>query len=255
MGQYIPLDAPVHRWDSRSKIVAVTGLSVSMIIAPDWPHVAMVSVVILVLIALSKINLRTYLVNLRILLILVFITAFLQLLLVPGQAVFTAWLISVTREGLIAASLLFVRLTGILLLAAWLTFTTRPAQLTAGLERIFSPLARLRLPVHELVMIMTLSLRFLPLLVEETQRIQRAQLARGAAWHHGTLRQKGHYLIALLVPMLRLSLQRAEDLAEAMENRGYHGGQGQTPLYSQGLHPGDWLLIALTMVILVFQLI
>ncbi|NLP24184.1 MAG: energy-coupling factor transporter transmembrane protein EcfT, partial [Syntrophomonadaceae bacterium] len=164
MGQYIPLDAPVHRWDSRSKIVAVTGLSVSMIIAPDWPHVAMVSVVILVLIALSKINLRTYLVNLRILLILVFITAFLQLLLVPGQAVFTAWLISVTREGLIAASLLFVRLTGILLLAAWLTFTTRPAQLTAGLERIFSPLARLRLPVHELVMIMTLSLRFLPLL-------------------------------------------------------------------------------------------
>lgn len=85
MGQYIPLDAPVHRWDSRSKIVAVTGLSVSMIIAPDWPHVAMVSVVILVLIALSKINLRTYLVNLRILLILVFITAFLQLLLVLGR--------------------------------------------------------------------------------------------------------------------------------------------------------------------------
>lgn len=255
MGQYIPLDAPVHRWDARSKIAAVTGLSVSMIIAPDWLHVAMVSVIILALIALSKINLRTYLSNLRILLILVFITALLQLVLVPGQAVFTSLFISITREGLIYASLLFIRLTGILLLAAWLTFTTRPAQLTAGLERIFSPLERLRLPVHELVMIMTLSLRFLPLLVEETQRIQRAQLARGADWHQGTLRQKGHYLIALLVPILRLSLERAEDLAEAMENRGYHGGQGRTRLYAQPLHRNDWLLIALTGTILVLQVI
>lgn len=255
MGQYIPLDAPVHRWDARSKIAAVTGLSASIIIAPDWLHLAVVGVTILVLMALSKINVRTYVVNLRILLILVLITALLQLVLVPGQAVVTAFYISITREGLISAGLLFLRLTGVLLLAAWLTFTTRPAQLTAGLERIFSPLARLRLPVHELVMIMTLSLRFLPLLVEETQKIQRAQLARGADWHQGTLRQKGHYLIALLVPMLRLSLERAEDLAEAMENRGYHGGQGQTRLYAQPLHRNDWLLIAVTAAILVLQLI
>lgn len=255
MGQYIPLDSPVHRCDARSKIAAAAGLSVSLIIAPDWINTAVVSTVILVLIALSKINFRSYLANLRVLFILVLITALLQMLLIPGKAVFKFAFISVTQEGIISGSLLFIKLSGILLLAAWLTFTTRTAQLTTGLERIFGPLARFGFPVHELVMIMTLSLRFLPLLVEETLMVYRAQLVRGADWRKATFWQKGRYLVPLVVPILRLSLERAEALAEAMENRGYRGGQGRTPLYSQGLHPGDWLLLSVTCLILIMQVI
>lgn len=254
MGQYIPLDSPVHRCDARSKIAAATGLSVSLIIAPDWPNTVVVSALILVLIALSKITFRSYLANLRILFILVLITALLQMMLIPGKTIFKVMFISITQEGLISGSLLFVKLSGILLLAAWLTFTTRPAQLTTGLERLFSPLGRLGFPVHELVMIMTLTLRFLPLLAEETLMVYRAQLVRGADWRKGTIWQRGHYMIALFVPILRLSLERAEDLAEAMENRGYRGGQGRTPLYSQRLQRGDWLLLLVSCLILALQL-
>ena len=148
----------------------------------------------------------------------VLITVLLQILLIPGRLFWLSF-INITQEGLISGSMLLVKLSGIILLAAWLTFTTRPAQLTAGLERIFSPLGKLGFPVQELVMIMTLSLRFLPLLVEETLMVYRAQLVRGANWRTGTLGQKGRYLIALLVPILRLALERAEYLVEAMENR------------------------------------
>lgn len=255
MGQYIPLDSAVHAWDARSKIAAVAGLSLSVIMASTWYQVAGVSIIILVLLVLSRIGWNSYLKSLRLLLILTAVTALLQIVIVPGQVLFTIIGITVSREGLLAGSWLVFKVTGVLLLAAWLTFTTSPGELMAGLERLFSPLQRIRFPVQELVMMMTLSLRFLPLLVEETRQVQQAQLARGAHWRGSSLRQKGHYIIALIVPLLRLSLERAEDLAEAMENRGYQVGQARTPLYSQALRSGDWLLIAVTCLTLVVQLI
>lgn len=255
MGQYIPVKSAVHGWDARSKMAAVIGLSISLFTASHWSQAAVSAVVILVLLGLSRIAWRFYLTNLRLLLALAAVTALLQLLAVPGQAVYILAGLTVTWEGLIAGGWLFFRLTGVLLLAAWLTFTTRPGELTAGLERLLAPLQRLRFPVQELVMIMTLSLRFFPLLAEEANQIQRAQLARGAHWSKGSFRQKGRYVIALIVPLLRLSLQRAEDLAEAMENRGYQVGMARTPLYSQRLHRGDWLLIVVTSIVLMAQLL
>ena len=155
-----------------------------------WTNTLVVSGVIVILIILSRINFRSYLANWRILFILVLITVLLQILLIPGKTILRLSFINITQEGLISGSMLLVKLSGIILLAAWLTFTTRPAQLTAGLERIFSPLGKLGFPVQELVMIMTLSLRFLPLLVEETLMVYRAQLVRGANWRTGTLGQK-----------------------------------------------------------------
>ncbi|HAA09714.1 MAG TPA: transporter [Syntrophomonas sp.] len=255
MGQYIPAESPLHRCDARSKIAATAGLSLSLLIAPGWTNTLVVSGVIVILIILSRINFRSYLANWRILFILVLITVLLQILLIPGKTILRLSFINITQEGLISGSMLLVKLSGIILLAAWLTFTTRPAQLTAGLERIFSPLGKLGFPVQELVMIMTLSLRFLPLLVEETLMVYRAQLVRGANWRTGTLGQKGRYLIALLVPILRLALERAEYLVEAMENRGYNSGPARTPLYPQSLHLGDGLLVAVTCLILVMQVI
>lgn len=257
LGQYIPVESAAHGWDARSKIIAVVGLSISIIAASYWLQAAVVGMVILVLLGLSRIASRFYLINLRLLLVLAAVTALLQLLAVPGRVVYTIVIVglTVTWEGLIAGGWLFFRITGVLLLAAWLTFTTRPGELTAGLERLLAPLRCIRFPVQELVMIMTLSLRFLPLIAEEANQIQRAQMVRGVNWSKGSLRQKGHYVIALIVPLLRLSLQRAEDLAEAMENRGYQAGITGTRLYPQPLQVSDWLLIAVTGIVLVLQFI
>jgi len=247
------VESPVHRWDARSKIITVAGLSISIFLASHWTQAAAVAAVIMVLLVISRIAWHWYLSNLRVLFLLAAVTALLQTMLVPGQAVCTVAGLTVTWEGLLAGGWLLFQITGVLLLAAWLTFTTRPGELTAGLERLLAPLQRIGFPVHELVMIISLSLRFLPLMAEEAQQIQQAQMVRGVNWSQGSLGQKGRYIIALVVPLLRLSLQRAEDLAEAMENRGYQAGVTRTRLYSQPLHRSDWLIIAVTGIVLMVQ--
>ena len=249
------MESAAPRWDAHSKITAVVGLSISIIAASHWLQAAAAGLVILILLVLSCISWRYYLSNLHLLLILAAITSLLQLLVVPGRVIYTLAGVTLTWEGLLAGSWLLFRITGVLLLAAWLTFTTKPGELTAGLERLLAPLQFIRFPVQELVMIMTLSLRFLPLLAEEAQQIQRAQLVRGVNWSKGSLKQKGRYVVAFIVPLLRLSLQRAEDLAEAMENRGYQAGITRTRLYAQPLSRSDWVLIAVTGIVLMAQLL
>lgn len=255
MGQYLPLDSVVHRLDARSKIAAVAGLGISIFIASDWLGLIPVLLLCLLLAALSGLSFRSYFNGMGFLLVLVSITALLQMVIIPGQIWLHLGWVNITREGLNSGSQLLLRLTGIIFLAVWLTATTRPAEMTAALERIMRPLAQLKLPVHELVMIMTLSMRFIPLLVDETVRVQRAQLVRGADWSRGNLRQRGQRITSLIVPVLRLSLERAAELAAAMENRGYHGGQGMTSLSSPSLHRNDWLLLIVTGLVLVGQVL
>lgn len=253
LGQYIPIHSISHSLDARSKLMSVAALGVSLITAPDGLRLLAVCLLVLALVRSSRIRLSAYLKDIRLLLILVVATALLQMVATPGEPWLDSGWFAITREGRTAGLQMLVRLLGVILLGHWLVVTTRPVEMTAGLHRLLSPLERLHFPVHELVMIMTLSLRFLSLLVEETLRIQRAQLVRGADWSRGSIRQRIERITSFIVPVVRLSLERAVDLAEAMENRGYRGGHGMTRPSPHPLQARDYLLLILGGAMLVWQ--
>ncbi|MDD3852557.1 MAG: energy-coupling factor transporter transmembrane component T [Syntrophomonadaceae bacterium] len=240
MGQYLPLDSPIHRLDPRTKLLVTILLGLASFKAPyPWGLIIIVSM-ILILVAASRVPLYHYWQDLRPFVLIILITAAIQLFLTPGDYLIGHSPLIITQQGIAGAMGLFMRITGILLLARWLTATTRPVQLTNSLETLLHPLRRIGLPLHELLMIMTLSLSFIPLLGEETVRIQRAQTTRGANLRSGNLLSGTKRIIAIIVPLLRGAMQRAAYLAEAMEDRGYEAGGHRTHLYQQKLALSDY---------------
>ncbi len=198
-------------------------------------------------ILLSKVPIGYMVKGLKAIVVILLITVIFNLFLTPGETIWSFWKLRITEEGLRNAAFMTVRLIYLILGSSILTLTTTPNQLTDGLEKSLRPLNKIRVPVHEIAMMMSIALRFIPILIEETDKIMKAQLARGADFESGNLVKKAKAMVPLLVPLFISAFRRANDLALAMEARCYHGGEGRTkmkPLKYKGVDGVAYLLIA-----------
>ena len=231
LGQYFPGNSLVHRLDPRTKLIAVTLYIVALFLADFFVTYAMMLVVLALAIRISKVPLRSILRGLKPILFIAIFTALLNLFYTSGEHVLVKfWIFTITLEGVFNDFFMVVRIMMLIAGTFLLTYTTSPILLTDGLESLLSPLKKLHVPIHELSMIMSIALRFIPTLIEETDKIMSAQRARGADFESGNLMQRAKALIPLLVPLFISAFRRADELAVAMECRCYHGGEGRTRL-------------------------
>lgn len=228
VGQYFPGDSLLHRLDPRVKITAVFLLSVAIFLPKSWPGYVTVAIFTLLAVSLSKVPFKMILRGLKPIVIFLFITAAFNLFLTPGEVLFQIGPLKASQEGLRLSLVTSLRLVLLVTIASLLTLTTSPIRLTDGLERMLRPLKPLGVPAHELALMMTIALRFIPTLAEEADRIMRAQQARGAEFRSGSVTARVRGLIPVLVPLFVAAFRRADELATAMEARGYRGGEGRT---------------------------
>lgn len=230
IGQYYPADSVIHKLDPRTKLFATLLFVISLFTFRSWAGLALATVFLAVLIRLSKVPLRYMVKGLRAIVVILLITALFNLFLTPGKVLVEWWIFSISYEGLISAGKMTVRLIFLILGTSVVTLTTTPNALADGLEKALRPLNAIRIPVHEVAMMMSIALRFIPILVEETDKIMKAQIARGADFESGNLIKKAKNMVPLLVPLFISAFRRANDLALAMEARCYHGGKGRTKM-------------------------
>ena len=240
IGQYLPGDSLLHRLDPRSKINGVLFFMISLFVINNMVGYWLMVICSIALILLSRIPLKYFLKGLKPLILLILLTVVLQALLTPGEIIWQWKFLHVTKEGLIQALFMGTRLVILVSITSLLTLTTTPIVLTDGIEKMLNPFKPIGVPAHELAMMMTIALRFIPTLIEETEKIMKAQAARGADFESGNLIKRINALIPILVPLFLSAIQRAEDLATAMEARGYHGGEGRTRLKELRLSGKDY---------------
>ena len=230
IGQYYPVNSVLHRLDPRVKLVSTLIYIVSLFVFDSIIGYVIAAIFLASMIKLSQVPFRFMVKGLKPVVVLLCITLFFNLIFKPGEAVFSIWIITVTREGIQLAVRMGIRLVFLVIGASLMTLTTTPNQLTDGLERLLKPLNHIHVPVHEISMIMSIALRFIPILLDETDKIMKAQTARGADFESGGLVRKVKAMVPLLVPLFISAFRRANDLAMAMEARCYHGGEGRTQM-------------------------
>lgn len=231
LGQYFPGDSAVHRLDPRTKLIMLVAYIVALFCAVSWVSYAIVLVFLAVTIAVSTIPLKSLFRGMKPLILILVFTGVLNLFFTEGETVLISfWRITVTIEGVVRAILMVARILMLISGTFLLTYTTSPISLTDGLESLLGPLKVLRLPVHELSMMMCIALRFIPTLIEETDKIMSAQKARGADFENGSLLERVKALVPILVPLFISAFRRADELATAMECRCYQGGEGRTKM-------------------------
>ena len=232
LGQFFPGNTIVHRLDPRTKLMAVILYIVALFNAKSPLTYALVAAVLAVCIVASRVPMKSLTRGLKPVYVIVAFTAVMNIFFTGGTAVGEGWLLGhITYEGLTAAIYMVLRIVMLIMGTFLLTYTTSPIALTDGLENLLGPLKKLHLPVHELAMMMSIALRFIPTLTEEADRIMKAQSARGASFDEGGLIKRAKSVIPLLVPLFVSAFRRAEELAMAMEVRCYHGGEGRTRLH------------------------
>ena len=231
LGQYFPGNSFVHRLDPRTKILAVTLYIVALFLAKFFLTYALMFLVLALAVKISQVPLKSLMKGMKPIDFVVVLTAVLNLFYTPGTHVLAKfWIFTLTMEGVYQAFFMVIRIMMLISGSFLLTYTTSPILLTDGLEKLMGPLKTLHVPVHELSMMMSIALRFIPTLIEETDKIMSAQKARGADFDTGNLLQKVKALVPLLVPLFISAFRRADELAIAMECRCYHGGEGRTRL-------------------------
>jgi len=231
LGQYFPGNSPIHLLDPRTKLILLILYIVALFTAAAWVSYGVVFVVLATVIWISKIPLKSILRGMKPLVFILIFTGILNLLFTGGEKVLVSfWKITITLEGLERAFFMVVRILMLITGTFLLTYTTSPIALTDGLEALMNPLKKLRLPVHELSMMMCIALRFIPTLIEETDKIISAQKARGADFESGNLIRRVKALVPILVPLFISAFRRADELATAMECRCYQGGEGRTKM-------------------------
>lgn len=229
IGQYIPGDSFVHKLDPRVKILISLIYIIDLFVVSSFQGYVFIIAFTMFSIYISKIQLKYIYKGLKPIFVLVIITALLNILMSDGKEIVWTWkFITIYKEGLILAAFMVVRLVFLIIGTSLLTLTTSPIELTDGIEKLLNPLKRIGVPAHELAMMMTIALRFIPTLMDETDKIMKAQMARGADFESGNLVQRAKNLIPLLVPLFISSFRRADELAMAMEARCYRGGEGRT---------------------------
>jgi len=229
IGQYFPGTSPVHRIDARAKILLTIAFIVMLFIADDIRGLCVGLAFTFLTFIISRIPLKMMWKSLKTILVILIITSLLNLFFVhTGEPVFEWKFIKITDNGIQTAVFMVVRIACLIIGTSLLTYTTSPIDLTDAIERLLSPLKKIKVPVHELAMMMTIALRFIPTLIEETDKIMSAQKARGADMETGSIIKRAKALIPVLIPLFVSSFRHAEELALAMECRCYHGGEGRT---------------------------
>jgi len=226
LGQYFPGNTLVHRLDPRTKIIFIVLYIVSLFQAQSWLGYLLVALLMAVCMKISKISPKNIFKGLKPMIFIICLTAVLNIFYTKGTPVVEGWII--TWEGIDRAVKMVLRITLLITGTFLLTYTTSPMALTDGLEKLMNPLKKIKVPVHEMTIMMSMALRFIPTLIEETDKIMSAQKARGADFETGNLMQRAKALIPILVPLFVSSFRRADELAVAMESRCYHGGEGRT---------------------------
>lgn len=246
IGQYYPAESRIHRLDPRVKIVCTLIFLVSLFIQNSLLGYVIATLFLGTVIRLSKVPLKFILKGLKPIVILLLFTVVMNLFLTrDGETLIHFWIFTVTTGGLRTSVLMAVRLTYLVAGSSIMTFTTSPNGLTDGMERLLHPLNKINVPVHEVAMMMSIALRFIPILLEETDKIMKAQIARGADFESGNIIQRAKSMIPILVPLFVSAFRRANDLAMAMEARCYHGGEGRTkmkPLRYKGYDVAAYIL-------------
>lgn len=254
LGQYYEADSVVHRLDPRTKLILTFGYLVSLFIFTNVYVYVCAGLFLFVAIKSCKVPFRFIVRGMKTILVLLLVTVFFNLFVVKGEPLFTVGKFTATWEGLRAAVFMGTRLTFLILGSSIMTLTTTPNNLTDGLESVLKPLKLFKAPVHEMAMMMSIALRFIPILLEEMDKIMKAQLARGADFESGNLVKKAKSLVPLLVPLFVSAFRRANDLAMAMEARCYRGGEGRTkmkPLKYAGRDYVAYLYFAVYLVLIV----
>ncbi len=244
LGQYVPADSFVHHLDPRCKILGTVTLLTGIFLVGDLRVFFGWALLFAAVTTLARVPLTMALRSARPVVFLVLFTALIHVFLTKGEPIWEWGILTVTVEGVVMASRMALRLLFLVLFAGFLTLTTSPMELSDGLERLFSPLTPLGFPAHDLAMMMTIALRFIPTLLDETDRIMKAQLARGADLDRGNIVRRLRAFVPVLVPLFVIVFQRADDLATAMEARGYRGGKGRSRLNPLKWRLGDGAALA-----------
>lgn len=255
LGQYFPGNSLAHRLDPRTKILLTVLYIVALFCAKWFVSYGLVAALLITGIKVSGVAPRALVRGLKPILFIICFTAVLNLFYTPGEALVTFWIFKITKEGIFTAFFMILRITMLIMGTFLLTYTTSPIALTDGLETLLGPLKKIRVPVHELAMIMSIALRFIPTLIEETDKIMSAQKARGADFESGNLLQRAKALVPILVPLFISAFRRADELAVAMECRCYHGGAGRTKLHVLHYQRRDYLVLLAYAAILIAVLV
>ena len=252
IGQYYPAKSVVHRLDPRVKLVVTMLYLISLFLFKSISGYLVATLFLVGIIKASKVPFRFIVKGLKPVIMLLMITVLFNLFLTrEGNVLFHAWIITITEGGLRTAVYMAIRLIYLIIGSSLMTFTTTPNELTDGIEELLRPLNKIHVPVHEIAMIMSIALRFIPILLEETDKIMKAQLARGADFESGNIIQRAKSMIPILVPLFVSAFRRANDLAMAMEARCYRGGDGRTKMKPLRYCSRDYMAYVVVIVYLI----
>ena len=256
IGQYYPSDSKLHRLDPRVKIVCTLLYLISLFLIQNIYGYLVATVFLISVIHISKVPFRYIVKGLKPLIMLLMITVVFNLFLTKtGKILFEFWILQITEDGLRTALFMAIRLVYLILGSSLMTFTTTPNALTDGIEKLLWPLQKIKFPVHEIAMMMSIALRFIPILLEETDKIMKAQIARGADLENGNIFRRAKAMIPILVPLFVSAFRRATDLAMAMEARCYQGGFGRTKMKPLVYRTKDYVAYAITVFYVVIAIL
>ena len=255
IGQYYPADSVLHRLDPRVKLIGTFAFLFSLFAGKGIISYIIATIFLGSMIKLSKVPFKMIIKGLKAIIIILLITVSFNLFLTQGEVIFQLGFLKVTKEGISVAVFMGLRLIYLVMGASIMTLTTTPNDLTDGLESVLGPLKKIKIPVHEIAMMMSIALRFIPILMEETDRIMKAQKARGADFESGNLIEKAKAMVPLLVPLFISAFRRANDLAMAMEARCYRGGEGRTKLKPLRYEAADRKAYAILVLYLVAMIV
>ncbi|EFA90618.1 energy-coupling factor transporter transmembrane component T family protein [Peptoniphilus lacrimalis] len=242
IGQYFPGESIVHRFDPRLKIITMIFFIISLFFINTFIPYIFVAIYLLVIIKIANLPLKVVLKGLKPLRWILLITFVINIFFLPGEPLLKLGFLTISKEGLKTACLMAIRLMFLVLGTSLLTYTTSPIELTDGIEALLKPMKKIGVPSHEIAMMMTIALRFIPTLIEETDKIMKAQMARGADFESGNIIKRSKNLVPLLVPLFVNSFRRADELATAMEARCYRGGVGRTKMKVLVLEKYDYAI-------------
>lgn len=251
LGQYYQTDSLIHRLDPRTKLVGTICFIISLFLVDNFIGYLLAALFLFMVIKLSKVPFKFMVRGMKAILFLLIIAVVFNLFLTPGEVIWSFGKLQITKEGIRLAAFMGIRLCFLIMGSSVMTLTTTPNNLTDGLEKLLGPLKKLKVPVHEIAMMMSIALRFIPILLEETDKIMKAQIARGADFESGNLIKKVKSLVPLLVPLFISAFRRANDLAMAMEARCYRGGDHRTKMKPLIYQKRDYLAYVIILLYLV----
>lgn len=251
LGQYYPINSIIHKLDPRLKILSSFAYIIALFMIKNIEAYFIVVGFLALAISLSKVPIKFILRGLKPILLIIILTFGINIFLTPGETLYEIGPINITREGIDMAVFMALRLIFLIIGTSLLTLTTSPIELTDGIERVLNPFKRIGVPAHELAMMMTIALRFIPTLLEETDKIMKAQMARGADFESGNIVKRAKSLIPLLVPLFIGAFKRADDLAMAMEARCYRGGENRTRMKQLQFHSRDLISLIIFLIFII----